>query len=80
MAVELPPVHEWPEAWREKGWNLCLETAPKALRYLADHDRPIGGEQYYNFEHLLQIAGEVEQTMAAFKRDGWVPKTYASAG
>lgn len=42
------------------GFNCALETAPKALRYLAEHDRPSGGEQSYNSAHLHQIAQDLE--------------------
>ncbi|CAI2516029.1 Uncharacterised protein [Serratia ficaria] len=44
-----------PVAWP----NGCNETAVKALRYLAEHKRPIGGSDMYNTEHLYMIAGEL---------------------
>jgi hypothetical protein len=43
--------------------NGCDTTVPAALRYLADHPRPSGGEQKFNAEHLYQLAGEIEQTV-----------------
>ncbi|MFO3675742.1 hypothetical protein ACKWMZ_26655 [Pseudomonas protegens] len=46
-----------PVAW----WNSCNESVPAALRYLANHPRPSGGEQRYNAEHLYQLAGEIER-------------------
>lgn len=45
-----------PVAWP----NGCNETSVKALRYLAEHKRPIGGSDMYNTEHLYMIAREVE--------------------
>ena len=44
-------------AWR----NHCDKTVPKALRFLAENDRPSGGEQDFNRAHLYQLAGEIEQ-------------------
>jgi len=46
-----------------KKWqNDCDKTAPAALRYLAENDRPSGGESLYNAAHLYQIAAELEAT------------------
>ncbi|MFG6083754.1 hypothetical protein ACEUZ9_005479 [Paracoccus litorisediminis] len=45
-----------PVSW----WNGCDVTVPGALRYLASHDRPSGGEQPYNAMHLMQLASEIE--------------------
>ena len=45
-----------PVAWP----NGCNETSVKALRYLAEHKRPIGGSDMYNTEHLYMIARELE--------------------
>ena len=39
----------------------CDKTVPAALRYLADNDRPGGGEQTFNAAHLFQLASEVER-------------------
>ena len=47
-----------PVKWR----NGCENTAPAALRFLAEHERPAGGQQDYNSEHLYQIADEIEAT------------------
>ena len=41
---------------------LDLTRHAKALRYLADHDRPQGGQSNYNSEHLIQLACELEST------------------
>ncbi|WP_192973930.1 hypothetical protein [Serratia marcescens] len=45
-----------PVAWP----NGCNETSVKALRYLAEHKRPIGGSDMYNTEHLYMTARELE--------------------
>jgi hypothetical protein len=45
--------------------NGCNETVPKALRYLAEHDRPCGGQQSFNAEHLYQLASEIERMSKA---------------
>ena len=45
----------------QKQWpNYCLETAIEALRYLAENERPDGGNSSFNSEHLYQIADEIE--------------------
>lgn len=44
-----------------KWWNGCDRSVPAALRYLAEHDRPIGGEQRFNSAHLYQLAAEIER-------------------
>ncbi|MHC9085386.1 hypothetical protein ACYX7E_10145 [Luteimonas sp. RIT-PG2_3] len=41
--------------------NGCDKTVPEALRFLARNDRPTGGEQRFNFEHLMQLAAEIEK-------------------
>ena len=46
-----------PAAW----FNGCDRTVPEALRYLADNDRPRGGEDRFNSIHLLQLADEIER-------------------
>jgi hypothetical protein len=43
--------------------NGCDTKVPAALRFLADHPRPSGGEQTFNAEQLYQLAGEIEQTV-----------------
>lgn len=45
-----------------RGVNGCMKVAAKALRYLADHERPNGGEQNYNAAHLYQLADELDRT------------------
>lgn len=47
-------------------FNNCDQTAIEALRYLAEHPKPIGGEQPYNSAHLLQIADELEREITLF--------------
>lgn len=50
---------------REAVWfNGCDRTAIEALRYLADNERPRGGEDRFNAIHLLQIADELERSIA----------------
>lgn len=48
-----------PVAWV----NNCDKSACAALRYLAAHQRPEGGQARYNAEHLLQIAAELEHSV-----------------
>lgn len=45
-----------PVAWG----NGCDKTVPAALRYLAENERPIGGESSFNTAHLYQLAREIE--------------------
>jgi hypothetical protein len=40
--------------------NGCLESSIKALRFLANNDRPPGGEDNYNSMHLEQLADDLE--------------------
>lgn len=57
-----PPEDNWPSEWRVGGFNYSIDSAIGALRYLARHDRPTGGEQRFNACHLLQIADELGVT------------------
>lgn len=41
-------------------YNGCNTSVPAALRFLANHDRPGGGESRFNSAHLIQLAGEIE--------------------
>lgn len=41
-------------------WNHCDESVPAALRYLAEHERPAGGNSSFNSEHLHMLADEIE--------------------
>ncbi|WP_097138045.1 MULTISPECIES: hypothetical protein [unclassified Pseudomonas] len=65
-AVQGEPVarksDKWSKDWKEQGFNYCIETAIKALNYLADHPRPTGGESRYNAEHLIMTAQELMLT------------------
>lgn len=45
-----------PVAWG----NGCDKTVPAALRYLAENERPFGGESRFNAAHLYQLAREIE--------------------
>jgi len=50
--------------------NGCDTSVPAALRFLAKHPRPSGGEQTYNAEHLFQLAGEIESTVKRSRESG----------
>lgn len=64
-----------PLAWG----NGCDKTVPAALRYLAENERPIGGESSFNAAHLYQLAREIElMTEAPLYRHAqivqvWIP-------
>lgn len=45
--------------------NHCNRTVPDALRYLANHPRPSGGEARFNAAHLFQLADEIEHMASA---------------
>lgn len=49
------------EAQPRRWPNGCNRTVPEALRFLARHERPTGGEQRFNMIHLLQLAEEIEE-------------------
>lgn len=40
--------------------NKCNVTVPSALRYLANNERPMGGESRFNSWHLYQLVDELE--------------------
>lgn len=46
-----------------KPFNGCFDAACRALRFLANHPRPAGGEDIFNAAHLFQIADEVEKAL-----------------
>ena len=50
------------------GANGCLRMARDACRYLAENERPAGGEQKFNSAHLHQIADELDKEMTAIRR------------
>lgn len=56
---------KWPAAWKREGFNMAFTAAARALRFLADNERPIGGEQEYNSAHLMQISSELERSVRA---------------
>lgn len=58
------------EPARPKWFNQCDRTVPEALRYLADHERPRGGEDRFNSAHLYQLADEIERTAAHPQQSG----------
>ena len=45
--------------------NCCDRTVPDALRFLANHPRPDGGESRFNAAHLFQLAEEIEHMASA---------------
>lgn len=49
-------------------FNRCHGQAIEALRHLANHPRPSGGNDTFNAEHLLQIAAELEHSFGAIHR------------
>jgi hypothetical protein len=51
----------WGESWKRDGFNGCITTAIYALRYLSQNQRPCGGEQSYNSEHLYDTAGYIDE-------------------
>ncbi|STU15922.1 Eaa1 [Klebsiella pneumoniae] len=40
--------------------NGCDKTVPAALRFLAENERPFGGESRFNAAHLYHLAREIE--------------------
>lgn len=52
----------WPREWYENGYNFSVRSAIEALRFLADNDRPAGGQERFNALHLKQIADELALT------------------
>lgn len=59
------PAQRAPAAVDPDGYNGCMRVAAQALDFLADHERPAGGQQSYNSEHLMQLASELRKTSAA---------------
>lgn len=64
VAQSCRPDNVYNEA-RLPAWCPLLDTnlseAASALRYLAEHERPCGGNDRYNSEHLYQIAKGLEK-------------------
>lgn len=60
--VESRKSDTWSKEWKECGFNYSVDQAIRALRYLANNERPIGGQESYNSEHLFQIADELMYT------------------
>ncbi|WP_232553494.1 hypothetical protein [Klebsiella michiganensis] len=54
--IALAALDSEPVAWG----NGCDKTVPAALRYLAENERPFGGESRFNAAHLYQLAREIE--------------------
>lgn len=49
--------------------NQCDEEIIEALRFLAENDRPIGGNERFNAEHLYQLADDLERSLEEDKVD-----------
>lgn len=43
------------------GLHVDCDRAAQALRFLADNERPAGGEQLFNSAHLLQLADNLSR-------------------
>ena len=67
-------------------FNGSIRQAQRALRFLAENDRPIGGEEFANAASLEQIADDLEVTRKRLSTlsadairqgegDGWLPIT-----
>ena len=54
--IALATMDSEPVAWS----NGCNKSVPAALRYLAENQRPRGGESSFNTAHLYQLAREIE--------------------
>jgi hypothetical protein len=50
-------------------FNNCGLHAVEALRYLAKNERPIGGEQSFNFADLISTANDLERELNRLERD-----------
>lgn len=62
---DLPEFSTWGETWKKEGWNCCLRRAAEALDFLAQHDRPMGGESSFNSIDLDSISYDVVRTVKA---------------
>lgn len=67
MAKKLPNFETWSPLWQINGWNYCFVHAADALDYLAKHDRPIGGEQHYNYIDCIDTATDIRRTIEAIE-------------
>lgn len=56
IEIALAAMDSKPVVWG----NGCDKTVPAALRYLAENERPFGGESRFNAAHLYQLAREIE--------------------
>lgn len=56
LEIALAAMNGEPVTWG----NGCDKTVPAALRYLAENERPFGGESRFNAAHLYQLAREIE--------------------
>lgn len=61
---------DWPEDWKRNGFNGGIVQAQRALRFLADNDRPDGGEQFPNSACCLAIADDLEVTRRRYEQLG----------
>lgn len=71
-AVEAPAdtdreqIADWPARWRQTGYNGAFDQAVRALRFLAENDRPSGGEQFPNSAACHMIADDLARTQRAY--------------
>lgn len=61
VAQEVPG-EGWSDDWKAFGFNGAIRQAQEALRFLANNDRPSGGEQFPNSACCYMIADELEIT------------------
>ncbi|EPS5702176.1 TPA: hypothetical protein NPW29_005040 [Klebsiella pneumoniae] len=54
--IALAAMNSEPVTWG----NGCDKTVPAALRFLAENERPFGGESRFNAAHLYHLAREIE--------------------
>lgn len=69
--VKVDPLYDRP---LENSKNQCVKSAIEALRYLATYPKPVGGQDEFNTEHLLQIASEVEDAIKGTYPTGFTRK------
>ena len=73
------PGDGWSDDWKRNGFNGAITQAQEALRYLAEHDRPSGGEQFPNSASCHMIADELEITRKRYAALAAAPTPDAAA-
>ena len=61
---------DWCLDWKRNGFNGGILQAQRALRFLADNDRPSGGEQFPNSACCHMIADDLEITRERYEQLG----------